>query len=223
MSEQSESPAPEDASTAQAALRKNFPTLYITLVSIVVALAVEGLLSRLADLDGPTGVLAQAVLLGQISIFIFIAAVFWWISARWVITIPWRFGFFDGLSMIVLLVAFHYVSQTIGADFANWITSFGVFAIAGGALYRWNGLRGIRHTARSPALAGLHRLPSAIPVITGVLLVASRPWGHTLNASPELQLAVVLATAALCAAFAYADYVIWNRASAEPGRFDATN
>ena len=100
---------------------------------------------------------------------------------------------------------------------------WGVFAIAGGALYRWNGLRGIQHTARSPALASQHRLPSAIPVITGVLLVAGRPWGQTLNASAELQLAVVLATAALCAAFAYADYLIWNRASAEPGRFDAVD
>ena len=82
--------------SVQRELRKHFPTVYLTLISILVALAVEGLLERM-DQIRPLFVLSATVILlwTQILLVLAIAALFWWVIARWASTLPWAFGFFD--------------------------------------------------------------------------------------------------------------------------------
>ena len=205
---------------SEAALRKQFPTLYITLVSILIALAVEGLLGRLSSLSGDGSRAAVSLLVLQVSHFILIAATFWWISARWVTTVPWRFGFFDGLTTILLLVAFHFVSQSIGLSIQQWMVSFGVLAVGSSFAYRFNGRRGIEYTERSRELAKLHLVPTSIAAATGLglLLGALLMRGSELGTTAGIVILVV--TVAVTSAFAYADYWIWHKVANEPGRFD---
>jgi len=64
-------------------LRKHFPTVYLTLISILVALAVEGLLERMYELPSLYVLSSSSVLTWlQISIVLEIAALFWWVIAR---------------------------------------------------------------------------------------------------------------------------------------------
>ena len=74
-------------------LRKHFPTVYLTLISILVALAVESLLGRIDELQSlfvfsPVGFLHWL----QISLVLLVSALFWWVIARWATTLPWAFG-----------------------------------------------------------------------------------------------------------------------------------
>ena len=201
-------------------LREHFPTLYITLVSIVVALAVEGLLGRLGSLSENITGLAYVLLILQIAHYIFTASIFWWISTRWVATVPWPFGILDGISMIGLLVVFFYVSQSIGTSFNLWLLSFGILAISSGILYRYNGRRGIEHTGRSARLSKLHLLPSTIPLLIGLPLI----WGWYLTrfVDPAYSIQIVIVTIAFAGtiALAWADLWIWREVSREPSRFD---
>lgn len=224
MTEEKKQPQPVDVPGAElpadALLRKHFPTLYITLVSIVIALAIEGVLSRLNFLTETADGLSLAVLILQMSHFVFTAAVFWWISARWVTTVPWKFGFFDGLSLMVLLIMFHYLSQAIGVSFMQWVLGFGLLAFGSSFVYRFCGRRGIEHTGRSARLARRHLVPSSIPFFAAIFLAivywtldGQEPghWG---------QFIVVAISFLMTIALALADYWIWRQVSAEPGRFD---
>ena len=206
--------------TAEISLRKSFPSLYITLVSIVVALAVEGLLGRIGELGELGWNLSSFVLYSQMAHFVWTASMFWWIAARWVTTIPWPFGMFDGLSMILMLIGLYLLSQSIGGPFAGWLLIMGLFAFAGAFVYRFNGARGIRLTGRSEQTAKLHLVPTVFSGLTGLgcsllaLIADVSAW------SPVYQLLVVDLILILTVVFTYLDYWIWNRASQEPGNFD---
>ncbi len=102
--------SPDSNHPGAAQLRKQFPALYITLVSVVIALAIESLLGRLDEPPSFGTGWARAVLFTQVASLVMIAAMFWWISARWVSTIPWRFRFFDGLSQLLMLIGLHRMS-----------------------------------------------------------------------------------------------------------------
>ena len=60
-------------------LRKHFPTVYLTLISILIALAVEGLLGRMGELPS-LFVLSSSTVLHwlQISLVLLVFALFWW-------------------------------------------------------------------------------------------------------------------------------------------------
>ena len=212
--------SPGAESPADALLRQHFPTLYITLVSIVIALAIEGVLSRLNFLTETADGMSLAVLVLQLSHFVFTAAMFWWIAARWVTTVPWKFGFFDGLSLMVLLMMFHYVSQAIGVSFMRWMFGFGVLAFGSSFVYRFNGRRGIEHTGRSDKVSNRHLIPSAVPLIAALFLAIVYLLLDGQEPGQRGQILIVAFTFAFTIALAIADLWIWRQVSAEPGRFD---
>ncbi len=203
---------------AERALRKQFPALYVTLVSIVIALAIEGLLSRMGDIDWSSFELLHFLIVAQALQFIMLASVMWWISTRWVTIAPWPFGIFDGFSMLMLLVGLWVVGRSIGASFNLWFGALAIFAMSAAFVYRFNGHRGIKHTGRSESVAKAHRIPTVFLFVSGfVFLIISMVVGEL---SVYSKLAVVGLSYAVTLTLAYADYWVWRKIAAEPGRFD---
>ena len=98
---------------------------------------------------------------------------------------------------------------------------FSALALATSVIYRFNGRRGIEHTGRSPQLARLHWIPTAIPMLLAFIVLPVH-WYASRNSGldPMWELVVVSVTIVMTALFAYADYWLTLRLDAEPGRFD---
>ncbi len=206
--------------SAEAKLRRQFPALYITLVSIVIALAIEGLLGRLGELESLGVGAARAVLFAQVGVVLLIASLLWWVSARWVTTIPWPFGFSDGFSMIALLIVFHIVTRSIANDFGHWLLSLGVFGLATSFVYLLNGQRGLRVNGHSGSVRRRHGVAGAAVGAIGLVCTLLAAVGGGAWAPPG-QLVLALGIGVATIAFAYLDYRVWRLACAEPERADA--
>lgn len=204
------------------AMRHAFPGLYVTLVSIVVALAIEGVVTRLSDLLPALSFdLRTLVIALQVFFVVWLASLMWWVSSRWITTIPWPFSIFDGLSLMLLLLAFHLTTEAIGVSFARWCLYTGVFGLAISYTYRTNGRRGLGYTGRSSGVADAHRVPTALVAATGAPLLLIGILTERAELRLGWQLAVVLATLLLTVVFARSDYTVWRRAAEEPSVFEA--
>ena len=195
----------------QDVLREHFPTVYLTLISILVALAVEGLLERIDELPQLFVVSPSAILSWlEISIVLSIAALFWWVIARWASTFPWAFAFFDALAPLVLLMALHFLAQSVGRSPDRWFAALGVVAIGGSVNYvvsAWRALGYASHTATRRQVL----VPAAIPASIGLLAILGSAVGFG-SISTALQIFLNAAVVGVVIGFAIAEYRFWSRA-----------
>ena len=195
-------------------LRKNFSTVYLTLISILVALAVEGLLARMDELPSLYVLSSSSVLSWlQISIVLSIAALFWWVIARWATTLPWAFGFFDALAPLVLLVVLHILADSVGTKSDQWFGALGVVASGGSINYTVSARRALTLSSQADARSSV-LLPAAIPAGIGLLAILGSAIG--LGAlSIGFQIVLNSAVVGVVAAFSVAEYRFWKRIATE--------
>jgi hypothetical protein len=193
-------------------LRRHFPTVYLTLISILVALAVEGLLGRIGELPNIFVFSLSAILNWlQVSIVVLIASLFWWVIARWACTLPWAFGFFDAVAPLVLLMVLHFLAQSVGANPNRWFAALGVVAIGGAANYLFSARRAL------PSSSGARRqvlFPATIPASIGLLAILGSVFGLG-GVSTGVQIFLNTGVVAVVVAFSMAEYRFWSRAVSE--------
>lgn len=193
-------------------LRKNFPAVYITMMSIIVALAAEELLTRLDGIETLfefSG--ACLVIWTQSSLVLLLAALFWWVTVRWVVSIPWRFGFSDAIGPLVLLVAFHFFAAAVGTGASRWFGAQGLIAVGGSINYFVNARRAVLHSGLPSAssLRGL-LIPTAIGLAIGIIALVAAAFGagRSLSVTMHLSLNALLATGIV--AFAITELRVWR-------------
>lgn len=194
------------------ALDQQFPMLYITLVSMVIALSAERLLSRMSDMTFSISLEGLVILL-QCGYSIILAALLWWVSSRWVSTIGWRFRFFDGLSMFMMLIGFDLVAGFIDNNFGYWLLTLGIFVVGSGLMYRYNGLEGMRMRKVSKEIVDLHVKPTYIMIAFGAVLLVIGifvPWEAT---SSAIQLVVIALAYGMTWVFGKFDLAVWEVAA----------
>ncbi len=117
-------------------IRDSHPMVYLTLVSIIVALALEDLFSQVREIYALAGPDATSVLLWLQIIGAFSTALGVWVGyCHILITTRWILGIWDALSVMSLLVSLFLINTTVGA--ANpgwWFFAIGVHALAGGGI-----------------------------------------------------------------------------------------
>ena len=146
-------------------LRRDFATVYLAFYSIVVALAAEGLLGRLGELDA-----IDATALTQAALVLSLAGVGWWIAARWAITLPWTFGFFDVIAPLGMLATFHFIVQSIGRDPHHWLIGVGLASVGAAFIYYVNVRRAVGATAFRE-LGGAARPAAGLAAVAGLALL----------------------------------------------------
>lgn len=198
-------------SNSEKALARQFPMLYITLVSIVIALAVERLLGHVSDL-GLRADFASLIVILQCAQFILITAVFWWVSTRWVSTIPWKFSFFDSASMLMMLIGLDLMRAAVGTNFSNWLLVFGFYSAANGYVYRKNGRNGMILKNISVDIVHAHLLPTRIMYVSSAVYLSLGLMWAQLEPGEIWQLPVVVLTLANISLLGVTDYRVWHRA-----------
>jgi hypothetical protein len=195
-------------------LRKHFPTVYLTLISILVALAVESLLDRMHELPHLLTFSSSAILNWiQITIVLLIAALFWWVIARWASTLPWVFGFFDALAPLVLLVVLHFLAQSVGTSPDQWFGALGVVAIGGSVNYAVSARRALTFSSQTHARSHIFIL-AAIPSSIGLLAIVGSAIGlGELGAGFQIFLNTIFVGVVVI--FSVAEYRFWKRTASE--------
>jgi hypothetical protein len=117
-------------------IRDNHPNVYLTLVSIIVALALEDLFSLVREFYTVEGPEAVTVLLWLQIIGAFAAAFATWVGYCHIfITTRWILGIWDALSVMTLLVTLFLINSFVGAEnSAWWFCAMGAQSFAGGTI-----------------------------------------------------------------------------------------
>ncbi len=138
---------------------------------MVVALGVERLLGRLDEIPELSAWSADVALIWiQCAIVVEIAAVYWWVTARWAVSLRWRFGLLDAVYPLGFLILFNLLISSIGSNKSRWFLALGLAAISSAASYIAN----VRRSAALPENS--HRVHvRTFWVPTGVLIIAGIP------------------------------------------------
>jgi len=114
-------------------IRDNHPQVYLTLVSIIVALALEDLFSQVRNIYAAGGPEVTTVLLWLQIAGAFFAAFNVWVGyCHILITSRWVLGIWDALSVMSLLIILFLINSTVGASTAAWwLFAVGALLIAG--------------------------------------------------------------------------------------------
>lgn len=195
-------------------LRKHFPTVYLTLISILIALAVESLLDRMHELPHLFTFSSPAILNWiQITIVLLIAALFWWVIARWASTLPWASGFFDALAPLVLLVVLHFLAQSVGTSPDQWFGALGAVAIGGSVNYTVSARRAVTLSSQTHARSYIF-IVAAIPSSIGLLAIVGSAIGlGELGAGFQIFLNTIVV--GVVVVFSVAEYRFWKRTTSE--------
>ena len=194
-------------------LRKNFPGVYLTMLSIVVALAAEGLLARLDEVEALFEISgANFLVWSQSSLVLLLAALFWWVTVRWVVSFPWRFGFSDAIGPLGMLLAFRVLVTAVGTGAGRWFGALGLIAVGGSIIYLVNARRGISLSGVASALSRTAFLiPTSIGVATGMAALVFGALGAGRSLSVAMQLLGNALVAAGIVAFAVTEHRVWRR------------
>lgn len=117
-------------------IRDSHPNVYLTLVSIIVALALEDLFSLVREIYTVAGPEAVTVLLWLQILGAFAAAFSTWVGYCHIfITTRWILGIWDALSVMTLLVTLFLINSFVGAEnSAWWFCAMGAQSFAGGTI-----------------------------------------------------------------------------------------
>ncbi len=127
---------PSDRDALKKQIRDNHPNVYLTLVSIIVALALEDLFSLVREFYTEEGPEAVTVLLWLQILGAFAAAFATWVGYCHIfITTRWILGIWDALSVMTLLVTLFLINSFVGAEnSAWWFCAMGAQSFAGGTI-----------------------------------------------------------------------------------------
>jgi hypothetical protein len=142
-------------------IRDNHPAVYLTLVSIIVALALEDLFSVVRDLDTVWGSASSSWLVWFQVLGAFVAALCVWVGyCHILLTTRWILGLWDAVSVMAVLLFLFLINATVGSESpVEW------FAAA--ALFTWG---------TALVLYGNLRRAKADPDLEGVVLPAPYGW-----------------------------------------------
>ena len=117
-------------------IRNNHTSVYLTLVSVIVALALGDLFSQVREIYVKAGIEATSALLWLQIVGAFGAAFGVWVGYCHIfITTRWVLGIWDALSVMSLLIALYLINTTVGAaNPAWWFFALGIHHIAGGII-----------------------------------------------------------------------------------------
>lgn len=192
-------------------LQKHFPTIYLTLVSILVALAVESLLGRMAQIPTLFVASANGVLHWlQISLVLLVSAQFWWVIARWATTLPWAFGFFDAIAPLVLLVLLHFFAHSVAGSPDRWFGTFGVVSLGGAVNYAYSARRALALASQADSNRQV-LVPAGIAGTAGLLGAAGGAIGIG-EVGVGLQIFVNLVVLVVVFLFGFSEYRVWSKA-----------
>lgn len=135
-------------------IRDSHPSVYLTMVSIIVALALEDLFSLVREIYTVAGPEAVTVLLWLQILGAFSSAFATWVGYCHIfITTRWILGIWDALSVMTLLVTLFLINSFVGAEnSAWWFCAMGAQSFAGGTILYVNMRRariepGVAHDA----------------------------------------------------------------------------
>jgi len=117
-------------------IRANYASVYLTIVSVIVALALGDLFTQVREMYSSGQTISAHVLLWAKIVYAFGAALCVWVGYCHIfITVSWVLGIWDALSVMILLVALFLINTTVGLDnSAWWFLTVGFFCISGGAI-----------------------------------------------------------------------------------------
>jgi hypothetical protein len=133
--EQSVATSEEKRQALQARIRDSHPAVYLTLVSIIVALALEDLLSIVRQ-RGNGSVPGSASWLFALQAFgAFSAALSTWVGyCHVLITARWVLGIWDAISVMGLLAVLYLINSGVGSSQSVWFSGAALFSFAGGGV-----------------------------------------------------------------------------------------
>lgn len=135
-------------SLGESQLKQQFPAVYVTLISIIVALAVERLFSRLGSFGMPLGGDGAALLVWLQAFAVFqLAVCMWFLASLFVITFRWVLRFSDSVGPFALLFLLNLLISSIGAETAHhWLYLAGVGSFTSAGVFSAS----LRKAAREP-------------------------------------------------------------------------
>jgi len=117
-------------------IRDNHTSVYLTIVSIIVALALGDLFTHVREIFKAGGAEASSVLLWIQIIGAFSAAFNVWVGYCHIfITVSWILGIWDALSVMLLLIVLYLINTTVGAEnSAWWLAAMSIIFLSGGCI-----------------------------------------------------------------------------------------
>jgi len=187
-------------------VRANYASVYLTIVSVIVALALGDLFTQVREIYSSGETISAPVLLWVKVAYAFSAALCVWVGYCHIfITVSWILGIWDALSVMILLVALYLINTTVGLDnSAWWFLTVGFFSVTAGAILVVN-----MKNAQLESGLGVDALPSprSWPVIYAFvfgfssLLSAFLVLSQAIGDKAELLLAVAITIAQFYWAF----------------------
>ena len=138
-------------------IRNNYASVYLTIVSVIVALALGDLFTQVREIYSSGEATIAPVLLWVKVISAFSAALCVWVGYCHIfITVSWILGIWDALSVMILLIALFLINTTVGLDSsAWWFWAVGFTTLCGGAILYVN-----MKNAQLKSGLGIHALPN---------------------------------------------------------------
>ena len=117
-------------------IRDNHTSVYLTIVSIIVALALGDLVTQVREIYKAGGAEVSYVLLWIQIIGAFSVAFNVWVGYCHIfITVSWILGIWDALSVMLLLIVLYLINTTVGAEnTAWWLGAMSIIFLAGGSI-----------------------------------------------------------------------------------------
>ena len=117
-------------------IRNNYASVYLTIVSVIVALALGDLFTQVREIYIAGETISAPALFWAKVIAAFSAAVCVWVGYCHIfITVSWILGIWDALSVMLLLIALFTINTTVGLDSsAWWFWAIGFFSLSGAAI-----------------------------------------------------------------------------------------
>lgn len=153
-------------------IRNNYASVYLTIISVIVALALGDLFNQVRDIYSAGEVSVTHVLLWVKIIGAFSAIFSVWVGYCHIfITVSWILGIWDALSVMLLLIMLYLINTTVGlTDSAWWFWAMGAYCLSGAWILSIN-MQNAQSEAglAADALPGPRSLPVFLPAVTGGL------------------------------------------------------
>ncbi|MGI9316557.1 MAG: hypothetical protein ACR2QW_04415 [bacterium] len=155
-------------------IRDNHTSVYLTIVSIIVALALGDLFTQVREIYKVGGTGVSSVLLWLQIIGAFSAAFNVWVGYCHIfITVAWILGIWDALSVMLLLIVLYLINTTVGAEnSAWWLGAMSIIFLAGGCILYVNLQRAkAGEGAINDALPEPKSMPFVFMIVAGGLML----------------------------------------------------
>ena len=184
-------------------VRNNYASVYLTIVSVIVALALGDLFTQVREIYSSGEAIGAPFLLWVKVISAFGAALCVWVGYCHIfITVSWILGIWDALSVMILLVALFLINTTVGLESsAWWFWAVGFATLSGGTILYVNMRNAqLKSGLAADALPAPHSWPVIYLFLFGgmAVLYGCLIFFQVIGTTLELLLAVTVAFTAMC-------------------------